>query len=240
MDALILADGDVSTRAALDAAWPGWDAAVGLVIASDGGARHAPALGVRIDLWVGDGDSIAAADLEILVSSGVRVERSRPDKDESDTELAIHAALKLGADGIILLGALGGPRIDHAVANIGLLAMPELAECRAWILDARSRIGCMRAPRAGGEATTRSLPGRIGDLVSLLPLGDAVEGVTSHGLRFPLVDEALPLGPARGLSNAIEATGASVSLRSGILLVIESPASWRPLLGSDHEPARCR
>ena len=228
MDALILADGDVPTRAALDAAWPGWDAAVGLVIASDGGARHAATLGVRIDLWVGDGDSIAVSDLETLVSSGVPVERSRPDKDESDTELAIRAALKLGADGIIILGALGGPRIDHAVANIGLLAMPELAECRAWILDARSRIGCLRALGAGGEATTRSLPGRIGDLVSLLPLGDAVEGVTSHGLRFPLVDEALPVGPARGLSNAIEATGASVSLRSGILLIIESPRHGIP------------
>ena len=73
MDALILADGDVPTRAALDDAWPGWDAAVGLVIASDGGARHAAALGVRIDLWVGDGDSIAAADLATLVSSGVPV-----------------------------------------------------------------------------------------------------------------------------------------------------------------------
>ena len=228
MDALILADGDVPTRVALDAAWPGWDAEVRLVIASDGGARHAKALGLTIDLWVGDGDSIAAADLATLVSSGVPVERSRADKDESDTELAIHAALKLGAGGIIILGALGGTRIDHAVANLGLLAMPELAGCRAWILDARSRISCLRAPRAGGEAATRSLPGGIGDLVSLLPLGDAVDGVTSHGLRFPLVDEALPFGPARGLSNAIAATGASVSLRAGILLIIESPRRGIP------------
>ena len=61
--AIVLADGAAPTRAQLDAAWPGWDAGIALVVAADGGARHATALGLRVDRWVGDGDSIDPDDL---------------------------------------------------------------------------------------------------------------------------------------------------------------------------------
>ena len=140
---MILADGDVPSRARLDRVWPGWDDGVGLVVAADGGARHASALGLTIDRWVGDGDSLDAAALTALEASGVPLERARADKDETDTELAILAALRLGADGIVVLGALGG-RIDHTLANIGLLAMPALAGCPAVILDGSTRLSLSR------------------------------------------------------------------------------------------------
>jgi thiamine pyrophosphokinase len=225
MVALILADGDAPARTVLDLAWPGWDESVEMVIAADGGARHAAGLGVTIDRWVGDGDSIGAEALEALVASGVPIERSRTDKDESDTELAIAAAIRLGAAGIVIVGALGGPRIDHALVNIGLLAMPELAGRPATILDERSRTGLIRAPGRGGKPVERRLPGDLGGLVSLLPMGDGVEGVTTRGLRYPLVDESLPAGRARGLSNVRTALEAAVVVRRGLLLVIESPAT---------------
>lgn len=224
MDALILADGEVPTRAELDLTWPGWDAGIGLVVAADGGARHAAALGLTIDAWVGDGDSLDADGQAALEASGVPMRRASPHKDASDTELAVHEALGRGAAGVVILGALGGSRIDHALANIGLLAMGELAGRRAEVLDARSRIRIIRAPGADGLPVTRPLPGRVGDLVSLLPLGDTVIGVTTDGLAYPLADEPLPVGPARGLSNERTAENASVSVRSGLLLVVESPA----------------
>lgn len=225
MEALILADGDAPTRAELHAAWPGWADEVGLVIAADGGARHASQLGVDIDLWVGDGDSIGEDALVALGASGVPLERSRPDKDESDTELAVLAALRRGAGGVVIVGALGGRRIDHTLANVGLLAMPELAGRSATILDARSRISLIRAPGPEGGPVERILPGEPGGVVTLLALGDAVEGVSTRGLAYPLVDEPLTAGRARGLSNVRTSRGAAVVVGRGLLLVVESPAT---------------
>lgn len=224
MQALILADGDAPTRRELDAAWPGWDGGVGLVIAADGGARHADALGVAIDVWVGDGDSIDAAALGALAAGGIPLERSRHDKDESDTQLAIFAALRRGASGLVIIGGLGGARIDHTLANVGLLALPQLADRPAALIDARSRISLIRAPGPDGAPIRRALIGRQGDFVSLLPMGPGVIGVTTAGLAYPLIDEPLPEGPARGLSNVRAAPEAVVVVRGGLLLIVESPA----------------
>jgi len=225
MDALILADGDAPTRAELDVTWPGWDVSIGLVVAADGGARHASRLGVTIDAWVGDGDSLDADGMAALIASGVPMQRASPHKDESDTELAVREALRRGVEGVVIVGGLGGSRIDHALANIGLLAMVELAGRQAALLDAGSRISLVRAPAPDGAPVHRALPGRTGDLVSLLPLGAGVLGVTTDGLAYPLADEPLPAGPARGLSNVRTSADASVSVRSGLLLVVESPAT---------------
>ena len=224
MQALILADGDAPTPARTRCRLAGLGRGIGLVIAADGGARHADALGVAIDVWVGDGDSIDAAVLGALEARGVRVERSGRDKDESDTELAVLAALRRGAAGIVVVGALGGPRIDHALANVGLLALPELADRPATLVDAGSRISLIRAPGPDGAPVRRALVGRRGDLVSLLPMGPGVVGVTTGGLAYPLDDEPLPEGPTRGLSNLRAVPEASVVVRRGLLLIVESPA----------------
>jgi thiamine pyrophosphokinase len=147
------------------------------------------------------------------------------DKDESDTELAIRAAVRLGPSDIIIVGALGGPRIDHALANVDLLAMPELAGRSVTILDGRSRVSMISAPGLDGGAIESRFRGQPGDLVSLLPVGGGVEGVSTRGLVYPLVDEPLPPGRTRGLSN-IQADGeATVIVRRGLLLVIQSPAT---------------
>ncbi len=228
MDVLILADGDAPTRAELDAAWPGWADAIGRVVAADGGARHAPALGVTIDRWVGDGDSLEPGALAVLAANGVAIARSPTDKDESDTELAIRAALDDDPAGIVILGAMGGPRTDHALANVGLLALPSLVGRGVILLGARSRIRLVQAPGTAGATVTASLSGSAGSLVSLLPYGGDVAGVTTAGLVYPLLDEPLPVGTTRGLSNLVAARGASITVRSGRLLVVESPATLPP------------
>jgi thiamine pyrophosphokinase len=225
MKAIVLADGDVPERAALDAAWPGWADGTGVVIAADGGARHADRLGLSIDTWVGDGDSIAPDALAALAASGVTIRRVGVAKDESDTELAVLEALARNPDEVVIVGALGGLRFDHALANVGLLAMPQLAGRSAALLDERSRIRLISAPDREGAAVRTGLPGRVDDLVSLLPYGEGVVGVTTEGLAYPLADEPLPPGPARGLSNVRVSAEAAVTIRSGRLLVIETPAT---------------
>jgi thiamine pyrophosphokinase len=216
---VILADGAAPPRALLDAAWPGWDDDVAFVIAADGGARHAPALGLRIDRWVGDGDSIDGEAFDRLAAAGVSMLRTDRDKDESDTELALLEALEQGAAAITVLGGLGGLRVDHALANVGLLEHPSLGERSLTIYDERAaRISVLRPP--GGSAA-----GHEGDLVTLLPLGEAALGVTTEGLRYPLSDEPLEVGRTRGLSNVRLTTEARITLRTGRLLLIETPVT---------------
>ena len=215
MRALIVAAGDPPDRTALDRAWPGWADGIELVIAADGGAATAERLGLPLDLVVGDFDSLDPGALAALRARGVPVEAAPTAKDESDAELAVRAALARGVDAITIVGALGG-RPDHLLANTGLLAMPALAGRPAELLDGSTRITLVRGPG------TRDLAGRVGDLVSLLPFGAGVEGVTSDGLAWALRDEPLPVGPARGLSNVRTAPIARVTVRGGLLLVIET------------------
>jgi thiamine pyrophosphokinase len=223
--AIIVADGAIPDRAMLDAAWPGWGEGADLVIAADGGARNALALGLSIDRWVGDADSIPAAQLVELEARGVPVDRLPTAKDASDTEVALLAALDR-ADGVILLGALGGDRVDHALANLGLLQHPAVGSGERVVLydEHGARIMFLRAD---GAARATTLRGRIGDLVSLLPVGATAHGVTTENLQYPLVDEPLVLGSSRGLSNVRTANVARVTLRSGRLLVIETPVTVR-------------
>ena len=213
--AIVVADGTIADRAALDRAWPGWDAGDRVVVAADGGADGAARLGLAVDLVVGDLDSIDALTLKALRAAGVTIEAWPRDKDASDTELALRAALRVEPGRIVILGAAGGARLDHALANVGLLGLAELAGHPVTILDETSRLRLVVGP---AEA---ALEGRLGDLVSLLPAGTPVEGVKTAGLAFPLDAETLLVGSTRGLSNVRTEATARVHVEAGSLLVVE-------------------
>ena len=164
-------------------------------------------------LVVGDLDSLGAGHAEELARLGARLIGYPADKDESDTEIAVRHALDAGADEIVLVGSLGGGRLDHELANILLLTDPRLRGRASAVRGGT----CVRALHAGDRLL---LGGSPGDTVTLLPLGDA-GGVVTEGLRFALHGEPLRAGAARGLSNVIDRAGASVALRSGVLLVVE-------------------
>lgn len=186
-----------------------------LIIAADAGAASLDALGRQPDLLVGDLDSIPPELLGRLERAGVRTERHPADKDASDTELALAAALDAGATEIVLLGATGGDRLDHELANVLLLADPSLAGRDVRLVRGSSVVRALH----GGDRLV--LEGVVGDLVTLLPIGEAA-GVTTHGLRWSLDGATLSPGRSRGLSNEITVFGATVALERGTLIVIES------------------
>jgi thiamine pyrophosphokinase len=188
-----------------------------LVIAADSGVDHALALGLHVDLVVGDLDSASASALTAAEAAGALVERHPREKDAIDTELAIDAAIDRGARRIVLLSG-GGDRLDQLLAGLLLLAHPRLADVavEAWV--GRAHVQAVRGP---GEVHVHGSPG---SLVSLLPLHGPVDGVTTQGLRYPLHGEALGAGTSRGVSNELLDHEALVSVGRGALLVVQPHA----------------
>jgi thiamine pyrophosphokinase len=210
--ALILAGGDQPDPTLLDAHWPGWRSAA-LVVAADGGARHAASLGLPLHQVVGDFDSLSAADADELEAAGVTIARFPTNKDATDTELALLAALDAGATEIALLGTWGG-RSDHAIGTLALLAHPRCGEAAVVILDEQTRTQLVRS----GAAIT--LRGEVGRIISITPWGgDAT--VSATGVRWPLNAAVLVAGSTRGISNVATATESIITAHNGAVLVSE-------------------
>jgi len=187
---------------------------IDLVLCADGGCRHAPALGLHPDAVLGDMDSLPSGSRATLEAEGVEFVVHPRAKDETDLELGLLYAAERGATEITVLGAWGGERIDHALGNLFLLAHPSLARIDVRILSATQTAILVRQ-----EARFQGAPG---DLLSLLPLGDDVHGITTAGLAYPLCDETLFFGPARGISNVFTSSEATVRLRSGMVLAVHT------------------
>lgn len=212
MRAIIFANGEFpDPQTARDLLRPG-----DLVIAADGGTRHALTAGAPPQIVIGDLDSLSPADQASVESSGARIVRFSPRKDETDLELALLHAARKGASEIIILAALGG-RLDQTIANVLLLSLPELDG-----LDVRIVEGVQEAFLIHGAATITGCPG---DTVSLIPLGGDAAGVTTEGLEWSLHEETLRLGPARGVSNVLTSEQARVCVRRGVLLCIVTHAN---------------
>ncbi|MEM4723663.1 MAG: thiamine diphosphokinase [Candidatus Hadarchaeum sp.] len=183
-----------------------------LIIAADGGVMIALQLGLQPGVVVGDLDSLPSEMRLELEKQGCQFVHHPTRKDETDTELAIRYALEQGAEEIVLLAATGD-RLDHTLANVFLLGMPQLEGKKAKIIASRTEVWLLR----GGEELY--IEGKPGDIVTLLPLGQDAVGITSSGLEWALHDDTLRFGPARGVSNVMTAERARVSLRTGLLLV---------------------
>lgn len=200
-----------------------------VVVAADGGALSAWRAGRRADVVVGDWDSLGtrpAADPEERPEylRGERVISVPREKDETDLELALMEAVRLGCTEVTFLGALGG-RLDQSLANLQLLAAAADQGIRAQIVDGKRRVWLLTAAeRPVGEADTTlaelEFTGQPGEYVSLLPVTAVAGPVWTEGLRYPLVGEDLTFGKTRGISNEFVAERARVRLGAGRLLVV--------------------
>jgi thiamine pyrophosphokinase len=188
------------------------------VVAADLGAHHALAWGWRVDLLVGDLDSLGAEEARRFEAAGTRVLRVQAAKDETDTELALSEAIARGPEQIVLCAASGG-RTDHLLANVLLLTRPDLAMADVRLVDGGETVRLLQA-REGEAGLT--IQGGTGDLVSLLAFGGDATGVRTEDLLYPLYGETLPLGQARGVSNVMTAERCVVRLQHGQLLVVHN------------------
>lgn len=201
------------------------------VIGADSGFDHAVALGLAVDLLVGDLDSISPAGRELAETRGVDVVEVDTDKDLTDTELALTIAAARGATSITLVTG-GGDRLDHLLGVMAALAHDELMHLDridAWI--GRDHLVVARPDRP----VTLDLAPR--SLVSLLPLAGAVHEVRASGLRWPLDGETLRADRARGVSNRNVESTVSISVGSGALAVIVPGALDLPPLHSLPQPS---
>src|SRR5438270_7600591 len=210
MRAVVVAHGDVlpSDRAVIGAQ--------DYVVAADGGAFALERWKLLPHLIVGDMDSLGDAGVVRFARQGIPVAKFPAAKDESDLELAIAQAVAAGATEVVVLGALGGDGLDHETANLLLLADPSYDGVR---IEARRGALRIRAVRGEGSLSL----GPLEAIVTLLPVNGDAEGVTTEGLRYPLRDETLRFGRARGLSNEVDSLPATVTVRKGSLLVFETP-----------------
>jgi thiamine pyrophosphokinase len=182
-----------------------------LLIAADGGGNALFAAGIAPQLVVGDLDSLEPAAEAAFATAGVEIRRHPAEKDETDLELALLVAIHHGATSIDLLAAMDG-RWDQALANVALLAMPELVGRRVRLLGEGQE-----AYLARGETP---IAGAVGEKVSLLPLGGPARGITTRGLYYPLRNAELRFERSRGISNVIVEPPAHVTVREGLLLVV--------------------
>ena len=180
------------------------------VIAADSGAALALSFGLRPDLVVGDFDSIAASTRAELDRLGVPVQLHPSAKDATDGQLALHYALSLEPSSVLLLGFLGGPRLDMSLSSVLLLLN---VPARTSLLDERNECLLLRGP------DTCTWSAEPGELISLIPLDAHCRGVTTTGMRFPLNDEPLILGETRGISNEPVSEQVGVTVASGALLL---------------------
>lgn len=211
--ALVFAGGDLNDGPAVQAALSAAPGA--LIVAADSGARHALACGLMPDLVVGDLDSLAADEVADLRARGVTIDQHPAHKDETDLELALIAACARGATWLRILGAVGD-RMDQTLANIALLTLSDLDGRDARIVSGRQTLWLL-------HPGLHPVHGEPGDTISLIAFVPGVTGITTDGLEYPLRDEVLAFGPARGVSNVMLGREASVRFDTGLVIAVHTP-----------------
>ncbi len=183
-----------------------------LVVCADRGVDHAIALGLPVTAAVGDFDSISGEGLQFLEDHQVEVEQSPRSKDFSDLELAIKHGQSLGATSLVISGIEGG-RADFSVSNLLVLCNKKYAVMSISAVVGNDKIMVVR------DAV--DIAGTTGDTCSLVAAAEKTV-VTTHGLRYRLLNEQLGFATHRGLSNELLENECRIEVAEGVLLVFQT------------------
>ena len=179
------------------------------VIACDAGYVHAQRADIVPDVIIGDFDSYTGD-----LPGGVEIIRTKPEKDDTDTMMALKLAIRRGYRRIMLVGALGG-RVDHMLANISLVAFAAEKGADLQIVDGHHQIFAVRNGR-------RRVPRSTWRNLSVFAFDTECKGVTLRGVKYPLENAVLTNTFALGVSNEFTEDVAEISVESGILIVVLS------------------
>ena len=186
------------------------------IIAVDKGLEALFKLNVVPNHVVGDFDSVDTGILQSFKNNPKIVfHKYNPEKDNTDTDIALNLAIELDSSNVTIIGALG-KRMDHSLANIHILKNSLEAGIPCQILDSYNRIYLV-------NSNTSIYKNKVyGKYVSLIPLSTKIDGLTLNGFKYPLQNYSLSIGTSLGVSNEIVENVANIELKSGILIVIES------------------
>lgn len=205
MRALLVAGGDPPPAELLAERFRDSD----LVIAVDRGLEALLAGGLMPQVLVGDLDSLDPQLVDAAAQASVEVRQSPREKNETDLELAVRAALAEGADRIHILGATGG-RTDHLLGNISVLRWLHGKGVQAEMEDGSQTISV--------ENGSCSFSGTVGETVSILPAGSR-SVVSARGLHYPLDKLELTADTARGISNVLSCPEVELEIDGPVFLI---------------------
>ena len=187
------------------------------LIAADRGVEFFMGTDLEPDVAVGDFDSLSAEGAKYMETlKHTEIRRLKPEKDDSDTQSAANYAIEQGTERIMILGATGN-RIDHLMANFGLLMLGKIKQVQIVLVDAYNYMSLIES----GMILKKEE--QFGKSVSFFPLEGEVTGLTLKGFNYPLNSYTLKVEDS-GLtvSNEISDPEAEVTFETGKLLMIMS------------------
>nr|WP_294527979.1 thiamine diphosphokinase [uncultured Blautia sp.] len=185
------------------------------LIAADKGLEFFMAAGITPDLVVGDFDSLSQEGKEYMEKPPqTSIYRLKPEKDDSDTQSAVNLAISQGARDILILGGTG-TRLDHVIANLGLLLSGKERGVDIRLADVNNFITLV------DNGTVLHKDRQYGKYVSFFSVGGDVTGLTLEGFKYPLHDHHLRFAES-GLtvSNEIKDQEARITFSRGNLLML--------------------
>lgn len=181
------------------------------IICADAGMKHCRKLHLIPHLIVGDFDSTNPLDLMYYEDLNVPIHRFSTHKDETDTELALRYAIEKGATEVVIWGGVGS-RLDHTLGNVHLLYGALKQGVKVTLINEQNVVMLVN--------DVIELKGKEGQLVSLIPFSEKVEGISTTGLAYSLTEDTLWAGSPIGVSNYMTSQKATIKLKTGFLLVI--------------------
>lgn len=180
-----------------------------IVVCADSGYKNALSMGVKVDVLVGDFDSLGSipdGDFELV--------RVPAEKNSTDTQLAVDIAIERGADELIIVSSTSG-RVDHALSAMAILEYLWAKRISAVVVNGQNRV---RFVRDGGAIIIRSQY----KYFSVVTLDKVAKKVSIEGAKYPLVKKDIERGFQFAVSNEIVKNAALITVKKGSVYIIES------------------